>query len=245
MFSYKNKKGSYDIYWIIDFNDGYVYFFTEGIGDNTCDKVKIASGNLNNKITATWYDNGDQWSWYLHFKYENFPETLVVNDHLGLATEFRTTDLSDALSIRGTKKIISRDKNQTQQGDQQSQGSQTKSPEELARESAYEYRDKNKDTIISVYRIYEYLSGLGYSEKVCAKVCFEEKLDGIYYDSAMYDYERIQMLHNLGYSRQAIIDYYEDFAYPAEIEYLVDECLAGRKLTYEYIGDELQLVEHN
>ena len=105
VFSYKNKSGSYDIYWIINFDEGYVYWFTEGNGESTCDKVKIVSGDLNDKITVTWHDGGDQWSWYLHFKYVNHPETLVVNDHNGFATEFTTTDLDDALELRNTKKI--------------------------------------------------------------------------------------------------------------------------------------------
>lgn len=105
VFSYKNKSGSYDIYWIIDFDEGYVYWFTEGNGESTCDKVKITSGNLNNTTTITWHDSGDEWSWHLHFKYVNHPETLVVNDHYGIATEFRTTDLDKALELRDTKII--------------------------------------------------------------------------------------------------------------------------------------------
>lgn len=105
VFSYKNKSGSYDIYWIIDFSAGYVYFFTDGNGETSCDKVKIVNGDLNDRITVTWHDSGDQWSWYLHFKYKNHPETLVVNDHNGIATEFTTTDLDDALSVRKTKTI--------------------------------------------------------------------------------------------------------------------------------------------
>lgn len=105
VFSYKNKSGSYDIYWIIDFDAGYVYYFTEGNGENTCDKVKIVSGDLNDRITATWHDGGDQWSWFLHFKYKNHPETLVVNDHNGFDTEFTTTDLDNALSVRNAKTI--------------------------------------------------------------------------------------------------------------------------------------------
>lgn len=105
VFSYKNKSGSYDVYWIIDFDEGYVYWFTEGNGESTCDKVKIVSGTLNDKITVTWHDGGDQWSWHLHFKYVNSPVTLIVNDHNGFATEFTTTDLDDALAIRGTKTI--------------------------------------------------------------------------------------------------------------------------------------------
>lgn len=105
VFSYKNKSGSYDIYWIINFDEGYVYWFTEGNGELTCDKVKIVSGDLNDKITVTWHDNGDEWSWHLHFKYVNHPETLIVNDHYGIATEFRTTDLENALILRDAKRI--------------------------------------------------------------------------------------------------------------------------------------------
>lgn len=104
VFSYKNKSGSYDIYWIIDFDDGYVYFFTDGNGDISCDKVKIV-GNLNNRITATWHEGGDQWSWYLHFKYKNAPETLVIIDHNGFSNEFTTTNLERALRVRDTKTI--------------------------------------------------------------------------------------------------------------------------------------------
>lgn len=105
VFFYKNKSGSYDIYWIINFDEGYVYWFTEGNGESTCDKVKFVSGDLNDKITVTWHDGGDQWSWYLHFKYKNHPETLVVNDHNGFAAEFTMKDWDDVLNIRNTKTI--------------------------------------------------------------------------------------------------------------------------------------------
>ena len=40
-----------------------------------------------------------------HNTYVNHPETLVVNDHNGFATEFTTTDLDDALELRDTKNI--------------------------------------------------------------------------------------------------------------------------------------------
>jgi hypothetical protein len=106
IFSYKNKSGTYDVYWIIDFDHGYVYYFTEGNGESTCDRVKMVSGTLNDRITITWHDGDDQTTWYLHFKYVNSPVTLIVNDHLGFAVEFTTTDLDDALALRATKEII-------------------------------------------------------------------------------------------------------------------------------------------
>ena len=102
VFSYKNKKGSYDVYWIIDFDNGYVYFFTDGNNESTCDKLKIVSGDLNDRITIKWDKDT---IWYLHFKYVEHPETLVVNDHLSTSTEFTTTKLSDALNIRANKTI--------------------------------------------------------------------------------------------------------------------------------------------
>jgi len=105
IFSYKSKGGTYDVYWIINFDEGYVYWFTEGNGESTCDKVAIVSGDLNDKVAVTWHMGGDEWTWYLHFKYVGFPETLVVNDHYGTAIEFGTTDLDDALKLRDTKKI--------------------------------------------------------------------------------------------------------------------------------------------
>ena len=105
VFSYKNKGGSYDVYWIIDFDEGYVYYFTEGNGEDYCDKVKLTSGTLNDRVTITWNFGGEKTNWYLHFKYVDSPVTLIVNDHLGLTTEFTTTDLDDALALRDTKKI--------------------------------------------------------------------------------------------------------------------------------------------
>lgn len=106
VFSYKNKKGDYDIYWIVDFDNGFVFFFSNGNGETTCDKVKIVEGDLNNKVRVTWQSGGDQWSWSLHFKYKQHPETLIVNDHYGTATEFTATNLEEALNILSTKEVI-------------------------------------------------------------------------------------------------------------------------------------------
>ena len=105
VFAYRDRGGSYDIYWIIDFDAGYVYYFTEGNGENTCDRLKIQSGDLNDKVIITYHDGGDTWSYGLHFKYVNHPETLIMNDNNGFEYKYSTTDLDDALKIRGTKTI--------------------------------------------------------------------------------------------------------------------------------------------
>lgn len=105
VFSYRDRSSSYDIYWIIDLDEGYVFRFTDGNGDTICDRLKIDSGTLNDTITITYHDNGDTWSYKLHFKYVDHPETLIMVDQNGFDWEYSTTDLNDALSLRETKTI--------------------------------------------------------------------------------------------------------------------------------------------
>ena len=105
VFSYKSTGGSYDIYWIIYFDEGYVYWFTDGNGDSTCDRLKIDSGTLNDKVIITYHDGSDEWSYSLHFKYVDHPETLIMVDNDGFDYKYATTDLNNAISIRDTKTI--------------------------------------------------------------------------------------------------------------------------------------------
>lgn len=105
IFSYVDNGNSYDIYWIIDFDEGYVYYFTDGNGETFCDRLEIESGDLNTYVKITYHDAGTQWSYKLHFKYENHPETLIMVDQNGFDWKYSTTDLDDALAIRDTKKI--------------------------------------------------------------------------------------------------------------------------------------------
>lgn len=105
VFSYADDVGSYDVYWMIDFDEGYVYYFTDGDGENFCDRFKIESGNLNTGLKITYHDGDMQWSNTLHFHYEGHPETLIVVDQNGVDWKYTTTDLDDALAIRSTKNI--------------------------------------------------------------------------------------------------------------------------------------------
>lgn len=98
VFSYISRGASYDIYWIIDFDEGYVYYFTDGNGETFCDRLKIESGDLNSNIIITYHDGGTEWSYKLHFNYVNHPETLIMVDEDGFEYEYSTTDLQDALN---------------------------------------------------------------------------------------------------------------------------------------------------
>lgn len=104
-YSYIKRNSSYKIYWIIDFDDGYLYDFTEGNGDDSCEKIKIKSGNLNDGLELSYKNYSNTWVKYIHFKYENQPHQLVIVDNDYLEYEYSTTSLEDALELMKHKTI--------------------------------------------------------------------------------------------------------------------------------------------
>lgn len=105
VYAYKNRGNSYDIYYIIDLDEGYVYNFTDGDGNEDGDRVKIDSGDLNDVLMVTYNFDGDPVPYGFHFKYKNNPEHLVVQDNDGFELDFSPTDLSKALALRDGKNI--------------------------------------------------------------------------------------------------------------------------------------------
>lgn len=105
IYSYKSRGGIYDNYYIIDFDEGYVYFFSDGNGDTTCDRLRIDSGDLNNVLIITYHDGSDVWSYGLHFKWKNQPDHLILQDNDGFEYDYYTTKLDKALKIKDQKTI--------------------------------------------------------------------------------------------------------------------------------------------
>lgn len=105
VYSYIKKGESYDIYYIIDFDNGYVYYFNEGEDNDWCDKLKIKSGDLNSTLLYTYHDGGDVWDEALYFKYKNQPSILILEDGNHLQWEFSPTNLENALKLRDIKNI--------------------------------------------------------------------------------------------------------------------------------------------
>lgn len=106
VFSYQRSGSNYDCYWIIDFDEGYAFFFTYGNGNGTCDRVRIDGGDLNTHITVTYHDGDSTWQYGLCFKWANQPDRLIQTEPDGTQYEFVATDLSDALKIRDTMVIV-------------------------------------------------------------------------------------------------------------------------------------------
>ena len=105
VYAYKSRGGTYDNYYLIDFDEGYVYFFSDGNGDTNADRVKIDSGNLNDVLIITYHDGSDKWSYGFHFKWKNQPDHLILQDQNGFEYDFYSTNLNNARSILAKKKI--------------------------------------------------------------------------------------------------------------------------------------------
>ncbi|MBR5524103.1 MAG: zinc ribbon domain-containing protein [Clostridia bacterium] len=106
IYAYKNLGATYDVYWIIDFDQGYVFWFADGNGDECVDKVKIDSGTLNSVLIVTYHDNETSWSYGLHFKYKNQPDHLIVQDNNGFENDFYPTNLQSALKLMSKKTVL-------------------------------------------------------------------------------------------------------------------------------------------
>ncbi len=104
-YAYKASHQNYDIYLIIDFDEGYVYRFLDGDGNTDCDKVAITSGSLNDVLIITYHEGGSSWQNGLHFKYKNQPDQLILEDDDHFEYDFTGTSLKTALSKKASKKI--------------------------------------------------------------------------------------------------------------------------------------------
>ena len=105
VYAYIKKGPQYDQYYIIDLDEGYTYYFTDGNGEETCEKVEIESGDLNTSVVITYHDGGDEWSYSLRFKAKNAPDVMILKDNDGFEYEFTPTNLDEALSKRAEKEI--------------------------------------------------------------------------------------------------------------------------------------------
>lgn len=101
-FAYKDRGSNY---YIIDFDEGYVYHFMDGNGETFCDRLKIESGDLNSVLIITYHDGDMEWSNGLHFKYVNQPDHMIMEDQNHYEWDYYTTNLDDALKKRSSKTI--------------------------------------------------------------------------------------------------------------------------------------------
>ena len=80
-----------------------MYSFSEGNGNDICERVEIVSGDLNSSLVVTYHDGEDIWQEEIHFKNENQSDHLVHKDSDGFETDYYLTDLIDASDIKDKK----------------------------------------------------------------------------------------------------------------------------------------------
>lgn len=107
IYAYRQNAGSYYNYWIIDFNEGYVYSFSDGNGSKSGEKARITSGDLSNKLVVTYQDGDEVWSHNFYFKNKNQPSVIIfeIEDGYDWHVDCNSTDLKKALELMNLKRI--------------------------------------------------------------------------------------------------------------------------------------------
>lgn len=105
-FAYVHEYKSYNIYFLIDFDEGYVYKIIDGDGGNSADRLKIESGDLNTSLLYRYHDGDSEWSEILHFNYENNPSTLIYVDNSGTKNKYRATSFEKVQDLLNTKQVV-------------------------------------------------------------------------------------------------------------------------------------------
>ncbi|WP_418272977.1 hypothetical protein, partial [Holdemanella porci] len=103
-FAYVQEYKSYNIYFLIDFDEGYVYKIIDN--ENTADRLKIESGDLNTSLLYRYHDGSGEWSELLHFNYENNPSTLIYVDNSGTKNKYRATSIEKVQDLLNTKQVV-------------------------------------------------------------------------------------------------------------------------------------------
>ena len=107
VYAYSRNAGSYKIYIIIDFDEGYIYYFCDGNGDTTCDRLGIDSGDLNSLCFFYYHFGEDDVALYaVNWAWQRNPDHLILQDEYGNNWDYYPEDLEGTLALRNTKDII-------------------------------------------------------------------------------------------------------------------------------------------
>ena len=107
VYCYSRLAGSYKIYIIIDFDEGYIYYFCHGNGDEVCDRCEIDSGDLNSLCYFTYhFDDGEEVLYAVNWSWKRTPNHLVFQSEFGESWDYYPENLENAIELRDTKEII-------------------------------------------------------------------------------------------------------------------------------------------
>ncbi len=104
VFCYKQMASDYEQYYIIDFDEECVYYFSTN--DSMCMRMKNISGDLNNGLTVNYKDGDTEWTEILHFHYKEQPTALILLDKDCFEIKFIPGDLDTALMYKKSMEIV-------------------------------------------------------------------------------------------------------------------------------------------
>ena len=105
IYAYLGIPDMYEHYYIIDFDEGYVYSFKDENDNNDCQKLKIDSGNLKKELVLTYNGGKTKWDNKLYFELEDNADFLLLEDKDEAKGYFVGTDLNKALELKDSKNI--------------------------------------------------------------------------------------------------------------------------------------------
>ena len=114
LFAYSNIEttGTY-AYIIIDFDNKYVFYFSDDEEDEYYEQFTIESGNLRDGVECSAYYPDATITWNVKFRGENNPNEIEIKTSTGKSAWVRRTNLNDALELLKTKKLYVEEPNET------------------------------------------------------------------------------------------------------------------------------------
>ena len=106
IYSYRDIGPYAHVYWLIDFDEGYIYHFTDDKNNKETNKFKIESGTLNNRVTISYQLNGSFVNEYFYFGHTKQYDCLVYQDKTGVSYSFAPTSLVEAQELLDAKMTI-------------------------------------------------------------------------------------------------------------------------------------------
>ena len=106
IYSYENVGSNYTQHFIIDFDKGVVYYFTDQSYDSTATMGKIVSGTLNSQMIYRFSDYGNSWYECICFTRKNIPYNAIWSNSSGLSLQLSPCSLKRAQSLLATKNIM-------------------------------------------------------------------------------------------------------------------------------------------
>ncbi len=105
IFAYKSMAAGSSSYWILDFDEGYAYFFVDDDMLTICVKLAITSGDLNSVVIVPFHNDDNVYYYSLYFKYADDPEYMIEEDSDGNKYDYEATDVAAAVELRDKKDI--------------------------------------------------------------------------------------------------------------------------------------------